>query len=111
MNIKERLSRNNFEDQKYFGDLVESHYLNSEFGELFDALLNARSAEILEGRRTDKDLQGLSDAETVGMLRAFQKIKNDLENYVIVRDELNKPIEKEEKSGETYTPDNYGGSV
>jgi hypothetical protein len=95
MTIQERLARRSPEDVIYLGDVVEKHYVQSEFGDILEALLN--------GRVMDEALrqQVIPADRVLGRIEMAAKLKQDLEQYVIDRDKMKAPVEQEELAPDT----------
>ena len=110
MTIRERIIRRLPEDIIYLGDLVEKH-MYGEFGEVLDALTQGRiNEEVL------KERNGVSPDRILGRCEMAARLSQDLEQYVVDRDEIMKPLEMKEKETESPIADEvlfpkYGGTV
>src|SRR3990167_4578824 len=111
MTIRERMIRRNSEDIIYIGDLVEQH-VRGEFGEILTALT--------QGRVTEEALQersNLSADRILGRIAMAATLSQDLEQYIIDRDDLMRPIHSEKSFPETTIasevglPEQRGGEI
>jgi hypothetical protein len=78
--IEDRLLRRAPEDKIYIGQIVEQA-LQGELGSVLKALTAGRIAETAANKSQD-----VSNDEKLGQIQAFQRIWDDLEQFVIDKD-------------------------
>lgn len=96
MTIEERIKRHEREDIIYIGQLAEQ-ILASEMGSLLYALTSGRIAT-----EASTAHQVGSAERVLGRIEAYQKLVNDLEQYVVDKDKLLQVHREEEVTNQDY---------
>ncbi len=80
---------------RVIGDYVE-FILRGKFGKLLEVYFRGKETEVL-----NRSKQDLANAQFfLGMIGAVKEIQLDLEQFVLDKDKLNEPIEKQDDSVE-----------
>lgn len=112
LDIEERIvgaGRGELKEIVYVGDIVETT-LKTEFGVILRALLKGRAAlELAESRNKAE----FSPDRFLGRLDAYEKIMQDLEQYVIDKDNALKTLNQDASrdTSEHYTASDLGAEI
>jgi len=115
--VREALMRRSPADLILLGDIVERSYFNTGFNEILHALTQGR---IMKEATENKN--GTPSDRILGRIEMAAMITQELEQFIIDRDNLRKPVRQEESQDfstiahEPEMPDNsnpyrYGGQV
>ena len=101
MKISERLQRRSNDDIIYIGSLVEKHCFkngneSTEFLELIKALTEGRAEQEALMNKPDQSAQRI-----LGRIEMAYRLINDLNQFVIDKEAINRPLSKEDESDPT----------